>query len=497
MQGQLPSNWVIGNLGHILSLSKLRYVPESEETLFYVGLEHIEREKGQLVADFAESPVQNLKSVFESGDILYGKLRPYLNKVYLAGQSGVCSTDILVFKTPNRTTASFMRWFMLSRQFVNDMSDNCNGVNLPRVPTSFVQDYPIPLAPLPEQRAIVSKIEQLFSALDNGTANLKKAQAQLKVYRQAVLKKAFNGELTREWRESHTNLLNAEELLKKIKEEREANFQRQLREWKQAVTDWRTNGKPGKQLGKPIAPSNDEGQQNTPIENWVSVMMQNCADVIDPEPSHRTPPKVEGGIPFISTANINKDTGEIDFIGARKVGQAILKEHIWRYSISKGDFVFGKIGTIGKPFWIPTERTYALSANVLLVQPFSTIVIPEFLFYLTKSSVIEKQFDAGTNSTTQAAFGIKKARVLLIPLCSIEEQHQIVQEIETRLSVCDKLEESITHSLQKAEALRQSILKRAFAGQLLTEDELAACRKEKDWEPAGVLLERVIREAIK
>jgi type I restriction enzyme S subunit len=92
--------------------------------------------------------------------------------------------------------------------------------------------------------------------------------------------------------------------------------------------------------------------------------------------------------------------------------------------------------------------------------------------------------------------GVKHLRVgdvenLIIPICSPQEQIQIVQEIETRLSVCDKLNESIDQSLEKAQALRQSILKKAFEGKLLSQDELQNCRQQPDWEPAAKLLERV------
>ena len=78
-----------------------------------------------------------------------------------------------------------------------------------------------------------------------------------------------------------------------------------------------------------------------------------------------------------------------------------------------------------------------------------------------------------------------------IPVVSKAEQTQIVQEIETRLSVCDKLNEAIEQSLEKAQALRQSILKKAFEGKLLSQDELQNCRQQPDWEPAAKLLERV------
>jgi type I restriction enzyme S subunit len=80
---------------------------------------------------------------------------------------------------------------------------------------------------------------------------------------------------------------------------------------------------------------------------------------------------------------------------------------------------------------------------------------------------------------------------LPFPLCSKEEQHQIVQEIESRLSVCDKVEENITESLEKAKALRQSILKKAFEGTLLSEEEIATCKAAPDYEPASILLEKI------
>ncbi|MEL6627286.1 MAG: hypothetical protein AAFO96_27480 [Bacteroidota bacterium] len=91
----------------------------------------------------------------------------------------------------------------------------------------------------------------------------------------------------------------------------------------------------------------------------------------------------------------------------------------------------------------------------------------------------------------QKKISLTRFKTIFLPLLSYEEQRQIVQEIESRLSVCDKFLESIEASLKKAEALRQSILKKAFEGTLLTEAELEACRQEPDWEPAEALLARI------
>jgi len=100
------------------------------------------------------------------------------------------------------------------------------------------------------------------------------------------------------------------------------------------------------------------------------------------------------------------------------------------------------------------------------------------------------------NSTGTTVKGIKAATLkkLYIDIPTIEEQNAIVQEIETRLSVCDKIEQDIEDNLVKAEALRQSILKKAFEGKLLSERELAEVRRAEDWEPAEVLLERIRAE---
>ena len=97
--------------------------------------------------------------------------------------------------------------------------------------------------------------------------------------------------------------------------------------------------------------------------------------------------------------------------------------------------------------------------------------------------------DSGLNLTCVRYLNIE------IPIPSLEEQIQIVQEIETRLSVCDKLNESTDQSLEKAQALRQSILKKAFEGKLLSQDELQTCRQQPDWEPAAKLLERVKKDS--
>lgn len=138
----------------------------------------------------------------------------------------------------------------------------------------------------------------------------------------------------------------------------------------------------------------------------------NVAEAVDPQPSHRTPSIEEGGIPYISIKDCDYKTGKIDFEGARKVSRKVLEEHLNRYTLREGDFVIGKIGTIGNPVFVPARNDYTLSANVVLVQPNSKFVSPYFLKYSFESDFVERQFAEAKNLTSQAAFGIQKVRTV-------------------------------------------------------------------------------------
>ena len=136
-----------------------------------------------------------LKNKFNTGEILYGKLRPYLNKVYLAKENGVCSTDILVLKTRENCNAQFLTHLMLGVDFVNTMSENTSGVNLPRVSTKFILEYPIKLPPIKEQQRIVQEIESRLSVADKMEESIAQSLQQAEALRQSILKKVFSGEL--------------------------------------------------------------------------------------------------------------------------------------------------------------------------------------------------------------------------------------------------------------------------------------------------------------
>ncbi len=156
------------------------------------------------------------------------------------------------------------------------------------------------------------------------------------------------------------------------------------------------------------------GDASNGNSKWPIHKVGDVADSVDPQPSHRTPPIDLDGVPYVSIKDCNYKTGKIDFDNARKVSRKVLEEHINRYTLHDGDFIIGKIGTIGNPIFVPSKQNYTLSANIVLVQPDINKVNPIFLQQSFCSTFIERQFESSKNSTSQAAFGIQKVREIKV-----------------------------------------------------------------------------------
>ena len=221
----MPEGWKQTQLEKVMKLSKEKYKPENEEDIFYIGLEHIEKGSGRLLKHAGLAKIRTLKNKFYQNQILYGKLRPYLNKVYLANEEGVCSTDILVFSPTEEVFPKYIYWYMLSRKFVNEMSAKTSGVNLPRVSTKNILKHKLILPiSINEQKEIVKEIESRFSVCDKLDESIDQSLEKAEALRQSILKKAFEGELLSDEEieacKKEPDWEPAENLLERIKKEK-------------------------------------------------------------------------------------------------------------------------------------------------------------------------------------------------------------------------------------------------------------------------------------
>ena len=408
------------------------------------------------------------------------------NKVFIHG------INLLKLRPSPEINADFLLYQFRFKKIKGDfIAVAQRAVNQSSINQRKLKVFDFTVAPLPEQRAIVAKIEELFSDLDQGIADLRKAQDQLKVYRQAVLKKAFEGELTKEWREQQTDLPTADELLEQIKEERQKYYEQQLENWKQAVKAWEENGKEGKKPGKPSKikplPLLTEGEIELEIgipKNWIYEKIGNITDSI--VPNRDKPKSFNGNVYWLTTPDLNLNSISIDY---NSIEKGLTKEECLKYNariIPINSVIMTCVGMLGTSSII--EKEVVINQQLHAFTP-SRSYVPKYLAYLIRFN--KSYLERSSAATTVQYLNKTKCNSIPFPLCAVLEQHQIVQEIESRLSVCDKVEESITESLEKAKTLRQSILKKAFEGTLLSEEEIAACKAAPDYEPASVLLEKI------
>ncbi len=451
-------------------------------------------------------PAETMKSSavhFFPHDVLYGRLRPYLNKVYRPEFEGLCSAEFIVFPASEYLATKLLQYFLNSFDFVS-FASHLNEGDRPRVDFLQLAPYQFPLAPLAEQHRIVAKIEELLTKLDAGVEALRKAQVQLKRYRQSVLKAAVTGELTREWRESTTScqlvesqqqagsllyIEPAEKLLTRILKERRAKWEADQLAKMKAATKSPKNDDWKKKYKEPRKP---QGQLPKLPRGWLWVTWEQIGFSQNGRlfPSSEYQPR---GIKLLRPGNFH--------IGGRVVWTSANTRHMpkrWasefpEFVVKGEELIMNLTAQSLKDEFLgricitsPNERCL-LNQRIARLTPIQAS--RHYLLWLFKSEVFRRFVDTlNTGSLIQHMFTSQLAAFVL-PLPSLDEQHRIVSEVERCLSIADAIERTIEQSLKQAERMRQSVLKRAFEGKLVPQD--------LNDEPAELLLERIQQERAK
>lgn len=444
---ELPDGWVWTTLEEVSKLNPRvdKQSIDDDLEVTFLPMKNVEELSGKI--DLSEtkrfSDVKRKSyTPFQDGDILFAKVTPCMEngKIAIAydlkNGIGFGSTEFHVIRLLGELSTPFFFFYVIQQNFRQEAQRAMtSAVGLLRVPTHYMRQVSIPLPPLPEQHRIVAKIEELFTKLDAGIDALRKVQAQLKRYRQSVLKAAFEGKLTETWRAEHQDEI----------EPASPDASDLPDGWM-----WTTVGSIGK-----IA----SGQTPKGINDLGS----------------------EGDIPFYKISDMNKPGNEkfmrnseitLDEDGIEKLGIHVRE---------RGTVIFPKRGgaiATNKKRILTCPSAYDL--NIMGILPYT--VSTEFLYHWL-SSINLAQLSDGSNVPQ---LNHKDIQPLRFPLPPRGEQQAIVSEIERRLSVADEVEKIVTTELKRAEQLRQSILKKAFSGGLVPQDP--------NDEPANVLLERISAE---
>ena len=374
----------------------------------------------------------------------------------------------------------------LIRAYKDELAGKGVGTTFNAITGNQLKTFEIPLPPLPEQHRIVAKIEELFAKLDAGINELHKAQSQLKRYRQSVLKAAFEGKLTEAWRTEHQGEIEpASVLLERILKERREKWEAEQLKQMQAKGKMPKDDKWKVKYKEPVAP--DTGDLPELPEGWKWIKLEQVTDLITKGSSPRWQGfnYVDKGILFLRSQNVG--WGGLNLSNIAYLPEAFNKKE--RKSILEtGDVLLNLVGaSIGRAAIASDELEGAnMNQAVALIRLVKDGLDNKFLMNYLISPEAQSTIHGKKVDVARANLSLTDVSEFAVPLPPLPEQQAIVSEVESRLSVADEVEKTITAELKRAEQLRQSILKKAFSGKLVPQDP--------NDEPASVLLERIKAE---
>ena len=384
----------------------------------------------------------------------------------------------------------FLYYFLLTQK--QAFIKRGKGGAQPNISQTLLKKWQIFLPPLPEQHRIVAKIEQLFSELDKGVAELKKAREKLKLYRQSLLKAAFEGRLTEKWRKEHADELeSAEKLLARIKAEREKRYQQQLEEWQQAVKEWEAQGKPGKKPKKPrkpkeLPPLTKEELAELPElpEGWVWVTFEHAGFWQGGgTPSKRKSELWKNGkIPWITPKDMK---GRYLYESQDKISQLAISKSAAKLINPPSVLFVVRSGILRRILPVAVAKVNTtVNQDIKAIEPH--FHLPEFIYWYALGHERDIRESCAKAGTTVESIEFPSLLRYPLPVISVPEQKMIVSILENAFKTIDSLTQIINGTLTQVETLRQSILKKAFSGKLVPQDP--------DDEPASELLKRIRAE---
>lgn len=398
----------------------------------------------------SESEVKALQ--LQVGDILFneGGDRDKLGRGWIwNGDLPVCVHQNHVFRARLRDSndsPKFISFYGNSEGQRYFMAQGKQTTNLASINLTKLGQLPIPLPPPDDQRRIVAEIEKQFTRLEAGVAALRRAQANLKRYRAAVLKAACEGRLV----PTEAELARAEGL----------TFESGQQLLARILTERRQNWQGRGNYKEPEGP--DASEKGRLPDGWTWATFDQIADRVTVDfVGSMKHEYVEHGVPFLRGQNVRENRFDPD--GLLYVSEEF-HQKLSKSALRPGDLAVVRSGSVGVTCVIPEFLPEANCSDlVLILRPLG--FVPQYGAY-HMNSLAKRHVAAGKVGVALIHFNTKSVAALAVPLPPLAEQTRIVAEVERRLSVVEELEAVVTTNLQRATRLRQSILQKAFIGNL-------------------------------
>jgi type I restriction enzyme S subunit len=406
----LPVGWARTTLGEIATLRGEKTSPASVPEAPFIGLEDIEPNTSKFLKVGKASDVKSSVAVFSTGDVLYSRLRPYLNKVAVAEFDGVASAEILVIQPTEATTAEFIRRRIMTPEFL-DFAALLDKGDRPRVNYPEISRFPIDLPPLTEQKRIVAKADGLTARTARARADLDRIPTLIARYKQRLLALAFSGELTAAWR----------------------------------------------------AEAKLPSPQFMSIDRIAEGLRYGTAQKCYEEPKGIAVLR----IPNVASGRISLDDLKYAELESKELAKLVLREGDILIVRSNGS-----ADLVGRPALVTGEAVGLAYAGYLIrVRPDQSLVSPRFLTFMLEAPSIRKVIEDGARSTSGVHnVNAKELGALEIPIFHLTEQAEITRHIESAFSWLDRIATNHTAAANLLPKLDAAIIAKAFRGELVPQD---------------------------
>jgi type I restriction enzyme S subunit len=403
---EVANGWAQERLSTVVKPRKQKAAPSSLGSIPFVGLEHVAPHSGRVLGHGTTSEMKSAVAVFEAGDVLYGRLRPYLNKVVRPDFSGAASAEFIVLQGNEQIDAGFLHRFLMHPAFV-EFASHINQGDRPRVDFNQIGEFTIGFPPIPEQRRIVAKLDRLFKRSEDAREELRRIQRLVERYKQAILAAAFRGDLTAEWRAA---------------------------------------------------------QSHVSSKAWRSTCIGEIAAVGTGATPKRGVPRFykNGTIPWVTSGAVNEETVEH---AEEMITQAALKETNCKV-FPPGTLLvamYGEGQTRGKVSVLKIHAATNQALAAISIRD-SEPVSSKFVFWFLRANYLKLRRQAAGGVQPNLNLGMIKATEMRLP--SVDEQRQIVCRIEQLLQRVETLTREASVPLDLLDRLEQTTLAKAFRGDL-------------------------------
>jgi type I restriction enzyme S subunit len=436
---ELPKGWILTKFGNVLfSLNSGLNGKQNKvgdgipvSRIETIANQRIDMSRIGFLKDYDVDKIEKYR--LHEGNILFSNI----NSPAHLGKTALCEKEVELYHGVNllRLTVneaiipSLLNYYCKYIRGLGEFSARAqHAVNQSSLNQTKLKDFDIPLAPLNEQIRIADKLNSMLAKVDAAQVSLDKIPYILKRFRQSVLAAATSGELTKEWRE----------------------------------------------------------KRKLSLSDWTKSTLSEVATTLDPNPSHRYPKADVSGVPILSTQQFVGESGWTTD-KAKLVNREFFEERKSKTGFYHDDIIFARKGRLGLARYAPKKLEYVLSHTVFIIRPGDSVDSDFILLFLKGNNLMEwliKEMNSNTGVPTLGK-GVFEKSPIAVP--TIKEQKEIVRRVESLFAMADTVEKKYNDAKAKTNRLTQSILAKAFRGELVLQDE--------NDEPASELLARIKEQA--